>query len=409
VGWVWFIIAIIVVVFGFALIWNLTVTSLYLWKVWLPPVLVIIPFLFLPPIVTWFVCRIYKEHDSADWTNRSETIRKAWRKSPSGWLIFPLLGFAVLAWAIIQPWEGLWAGALDMKFLFQRDWGWSEKSVHDMFLRRTFGVFFFSALPTFLMTMGIHGLLQFAILRRAKYANQHISGTDEHTASLVGVDEQIDSAYGRLGSEKKSPYAERYRTWVRLSVREILRDQQSAKRVCNQYYLKAVSDIKGLTDCQTHFEVAESAYRNGLARLRRESSIALLESLEDSARVLKSPGFIGLIESKDWKRANTLLDVVHDELLRIDQLADSWFQEEPVSDTLIMDGPMTEDRARQILNLTKSYTQENLEKRRKTLSQIYHPDPVDTEPELKKIATTKMAEINEACDYLLNELRDREN
>lgn len=361
--------------------------------VWGPPMFAALVLSAIPSIQTRIAAIYFRKKGTGAWITQREQI-EAVLKTPGFRLLIGICSTALLVlWIAINGYPALSLGET-----------FGNKTLQGYFVGQTDGArwarLFFTAVPWVPIMIGVLRLTRFFVVRRIEKIAARLAGTDPKTEALRQLDSEITSCFQELGSRRRSLYADDFQTWRASHIDQVIRNSALYKREFDQKRSSAEAELKSLTRCASRFNEVKSAYQSGLARLRRATSVALLASLEDAGRTLLSDAFVQLVETGRWQDIETFLQEVKAELARIETMTDEWTNSRGETSSAPTK-EMTFDKAVRLLALPKSFTREDIDRRRKEMAKIYHPDRAAGDDDLRQRNQEAMKEINEACDMLL--------
>ncbi len=354
-------------------IWNLIAILFYLVLLWLPPLLFSALLACLPPVVTWFVCRMYKHHGPKVLSSKSDDLKALWAKS---WLqLLPMAGVVVVLglWALLMPRGAPWPANRDI-MTDVLAWGQNDTSVQQLYVTRAPATFLFLIAPLIVGYFLLACLLQSNVVRRFTRIDACIRGNDIHTAYLGSMDRQLGAAYGALGARRTESYVENFRAWVTVSLTTIMTDNAPLETRARKLKDQAGNELAVVRQRVKKFQTVERLYRQGVKLLQTRSSVTLLESLEDAQRALTAPAFVQLLETRQWSHVDAFLQAAHEQLERIMALAEEWHAGEAYARSAAPTGAMTLEEALGLFGLSRNCTADEVSAQYKRLARIYHPD-----------------------------------
>lgn len=362
---------------GFALVWG-------------PPAIAALLFWLMPPVQAGIAAAVFKRHGLGPWTATRSGIRAALGQTGFSWLVAGGSTLLLVGWIALNGYERLSLGR-----------AFGEATLEKFFTADTDDAVFarvcFTVLPWGLALWCVEKIASAAAVDRIDRVARRLAGVDEAAAALERLDDEMGERIGQLGVAARGTHANEYRRWLGEHAREIAAGARATESELHSRLAAAQSELNEVEACATAFEEARCAYHNGLARLRQASSVALLGALEDAGRALVSEPFTQLVQQQRWGDVRSFLDEVGAELTRVDGLTDEWARSQGES----MDvAGMTVERALTLLALPRDCTRDDIERRRRELAKIYHPDRAATDTELQSRNTRAFQEINAACDIL---------
>ena len=381
----------------FLLYWAFALLVLY-WLVWVPPVLVMLFLATATPLHPWLTRLVFSYFGAGDWAATKSGIdsrltdSKFYRKIFGAPAALATIGF--ICWAACRDWEPYFANSLQ-----------GIGSTSEIARARTFYYEYpIVAVLVLSIPWAVTLSLSLCIFSRILVARVHFvycafSAMDQGVAALTSRDSSITEAYRALGSRQTGNFEKHYKAWVGGNMTEIIKDDSIRRQRLDAGIQSADALLAELTACVDKIENVRGAYQSQVVRLKQMTSVALLASLEEAGRWLVSEQFVRLVDASQWNDVREFFGEIETELGNIEKMANEWAENRGESST--SSERMTTERALRILALPRNCGREDVDRRRKELAKIYHPDRAASDADLRTRNKEAMQEINEACDFLL--------
>ena len=383
-------------------IWNLIAILFYLVLLWLPPLVFSALLACLPPVVTWFVCRLYKRHGAKVLSSKSDDVKAVWAKN---WLqLLPLAAVVVVLglWALLMPRGTPWPTNRDI-MTHVLAWGQNDASVQQLYVTHAPATFLYLIVPLIVGYFTLASLLRANVVRRFIHIDACIRGNDRHTTRLGSMDRQLGEAYGALGARRSENYADKFHSWVVASFRRIIKDKALLDARALTLKQRAANELAFVRKRVKKFQNVENLYRQGIKLLQTQTSVPLLESLEDAQRALTCPAFVQMVETKQWRRVDCFLKAAKKQLEQTLAFAGTWHAADADTQADAPNRTLTLEDALGLFGLSRDYTADEVGVLYKRLAKVYHPD-FRPDQEAKQRNEEMLKRINAAEEILRKNL-----
>ena len=244
--------------------------------------------------------------------------------------------------------------------------------------------------------------LQNSFESRAKSLVENMNRQIQRRKELIRLEGQVNSLYSQLDIENSVNYrAEIIATVDREGVAVGGKTAKLNNTIKNNIQ-EARKEKNNLEKAISLYNEVEKVYEETAHEVRKTGSVPLIKELEDDYQGLDSAQTKKLLKQKAWRDYHEVLGLLKEDLHNLAEVAKKYqeegfeeFGEEKKEKTGSIEGEMTEELAYQVLGLQKQAPVEEIKKKKKKLTQVYHPD------HNKKVSDgTMMKKINLAYDFL---------